>query len=356
MKRIPLWIPALLLTLTLAGCAADPPPQAQTTVPVPESPTPAAANYAFQVLPVTEEGINTLYGWEGYQVRNITPYEGDFLVEYGYESDPNFSLLAWVFSQTGRQVQLTAMEHFQSYEITGPAQVRYRTDGVSAITPNKGLPEDMTVWVLGDEDGRIDPDQSWSAVQSFQETTWLDPAEPFYAGAWDTSGGPVYPEQRQDRARHEQVYDARIDADGLSFSFIPNGDSKELFEGFFPAVTSVPSIQTEFDPGSRVFTLRLFDTCLESGAASASLNENLEGMRYPPDLYPYSFPAGSLGRDSHFLQDVTIAEDGEDVVVTAVLTEHAYRFTVESSNLGFDNIPSFRIVFREKNPDIDGWD
>ena len=29
---------------------------------------------------------------------------------------------------------------------------------------------------------------------------------------------------------------------------------------------------------------------------------------------------------------------------------------VETSNLGFDNIPSFRIVFREKNPNIDGWD
>ena len=61
-------------------------------------------------------------------------------------------------------------------------------------------------------------------------------------------------------------------------------------------------------------------------------------------------------RDSHFLRDVTIAEDGEDVVVTAVLTERAYRFTVETSNLGFDNIPSFRIVFREKNPDLDGRD
>ena len=39
---------------------------------------------------------------------------------------------------------------------------------------------------------------------------------------------------------------------------------------------------------------------------------------------------------------MAIAEDGEDVVVTAVLAERAYRFTVEVSNLGFDNIPSFR--------------
>ena len=105
-----------------------------------------------------------------------------------------------------------------------------------------------------------------------------------------------------------------------------------------------------------MFTLRLYNTCLESGAPGSPLNEHLELMNYPGDLYPYSFPAGSLGRDGHFLRDVTIAEDGEDVVVTAVLTERAYRFTVETSNLAFDNIPSFRIVFREKNLDLDGRD
>ena len=52
--------------------------------------------------------------------------------------------------------------------------------------------------------------------------------------------------------RFEQVYDARIDADGLSFSFIPNGDSQELFEGFFPAATTIPSFETSFDPDGRV--------------------------------------------------------------------------------------------------------
>ena len=71
---------------------------------------------------------------------------------------------------------------------------------------------------------------------------------------------------------------------------------------------------------------------------------------------PLFLSGGLLGRDGHFLRDVTIAEDGEDVVVTAVLAERAYRFTVEVSNLGFDNIPSFRIVFREKNLDLDGRD
>lgn len=84
-----------------------------------------AARYDFKVLPVTEEGIRTLYGWEGYEVRRITPFEEDYLVEY----DPNdgagtFTLLSWVFGNTGRRVQLCGMTEFTSYEITGPGQVR----------------------------------------------------------------------------------------------------------------------------------------------------------------------------------------------------------------------------------------
>ena len=130
----------------------------------------------------------------------------------------------------------------------------------------------------------------------------------------------------------------------------------ERFQSFFPAATGVPSLDTSFDPDTRRFTLRLYNTSLESGTTGSALNGDLAAMGYPENLYPYSFPAGSLGRDSHFLTDVTIQEDGEDVVVSAVLTDRAYRFTVEYSNLGYDNIPTFRVVFREKDPDIDGRD
>ena len=120
------------------------------------------------------------------------------------------------------------------------------------------LPESGTVRVLVDAYGRVPED----AVQTTLDTveTWLDPAEPFYMG-WLGNGRPA------EHARFEQVYDARIDADGLSFSFIPNGDSRELFGGFFPAATTIPSFETSFDPDRRVFTLRLHNTCLESGGA-----------------------------------------------------------------------------------------
>ena len=343
---------ALTLAALLAACASEAPAPAQTTPP-PET-TPAqtadqAAGYSFQTLPVTEEGIRTLYGWEGYEVRKLTPYEGDFLVEYGYASDPNFSLLGWVFGGTGRRVQLTAMEQFEAYEVIASGQVRYTTTGQSAAVPWKGLPETYTVRVLGDQDGVIDT--NWSETETTSETPWLNPAEPIYLGASDSVTGPP-----KVWDRYAQLYDARIDADGLSFSFIPNGDSMEQFQSFFPAATTIPGVNTSFEPDTRRFTLRLFSTCLESGAAGSALNEDLAAMGYPENLYPYTFPAGALGRDSHFLTDVTIQEEGEDVVVSATLTEHAYRFTVETSNLGYDNIPSFRIIFREQNPDMDGRD
>ena len=281
-------------------------------------------------------------------MTEVRGYLDDFVVEYTYGgSEPR--LLDWVFGETGRRVYLTGLDADASYQITGPGEVRFTTGGVSSSTPWKGLPESGTVRVLVDAYGRVPED----AVQTTLDTveTWLDPAEPFYMGWWE-NGRPA-----AENTRFEQVYDARIDADGLSFSFIPNGDSMERFGSFFPAATTIPSFETSFDPDRRVFTLRLHNTCLESGGAETDEIEEWIGEgTYPKNLYPYSFPAGSLGRDGHFLRDVTIAEDGEDVVVTAVLAERAYRFTVEVSNLGFDNIPSFRIVFREKNLDLDGRD
>ncbi|MCR1921879.1 GH36 C-terminal domain-containing protein [Flavonifractor plautii] len=334
---------ALALAALLAACTpaapAEPAPSPGAASPAPTAELPT---------PVTEEELPALYEAEGYTVVEVRGYLDDFVVEYTYGgSEPR--LLDWVFGETGRRVYLTGLDADASYQITGPGEVRFTTGGVSSSTPWKGLPESGTVRVLVDAYGRVPED----AVQTTLDTveTWLDPAEPFYMGWWE-NGRPD-----TESTRFEQVYDARIDADGLSFSFIPNGDSKELFGGFFPAATTIPSFETSFDPDRRVFTLRLHNTCLESGGTETDEIEEWIGEgTYPKNLYPYSFPAGSLGRGSHFLRDVTIAEDGEDVVVTAVLTERAYRFTVEVSNLGSDNIPSFRIVFREKNLDLDGRD
>lgn len=326
---------ALTLVL-LTGCAAQ---QALSL-----SSPPAETQSASQSAPVTEAELRGLYEADGYQVQKLTTYGPDFLVEVSSGSDTQFTLLEWVFGASGRRVQLTALSQFTGYEILDVGQVHYTTNGQNAVVPWNGLPQDVTVRVLGDESGMLVP--GWAEVEERRDTVWLDPAQPLYLGA--SEEGPANPD------RYEQVYDARIDADGLSFSFIPNGDSTENFLSFFPAVTTIPGFSTSFNQDTGVLTLRLYNTCLNSGVPGSPLNEDLASMGYPEYLYPYAFPAGSLGRDNHFLTGVVIREDGPDTVITAKLTEHAFRFTVETSNLGYDNIPSFRILFREYNQEQDG--
>lgn len=324
---------SLILVLLLAGCGA------QQAAPA------AEARSSPQAASLTEADIRALYEADGYQVQKLTPYGPDFLAEVSYGNDTDFTLLEWVFGGTGRRVQLTAMSQFTGYEILDDGQVRYTTNGMDSGTSWRGMPEEVTVRVLGDESGVLVP--GWAEIEEQRDTVWLDPAQPLYIGSSE-EGGPVFSD------RYEQVYDARIDADGLSFSFIPDGDSAEKFLSFFPAVTTIPGFSTSYDPDTGVFTLRLYNTCLSSGSPGTPLNDDLALMNYPENLYPYTIPAGSLGRDSHFLTGVVIREDGPDTVVTAKLTEQAFRFTVETSNLGYDNIPSFRLVFREYNPDQDG--
>ncbi len=49
------------------------------------------------------------------------------------------------------------------------------------------------------------------------------------------------------------------------------------------------------------------------------------------------------------MKDVAIRQDGEDAVITATLTDKAGWFTLDCGNLGYDNIPWLRLVFREKD-------
>lgn len=220
-------------------------------------------------------------------------------------------------------------------KINGRGDVTVTDSGVSWSVPWKGLPGTYHYRVIGDENGVVDT--SYAECFESRDTTWLDPTEPLYIGWWDGDG-------TASSGRNEQVYDARMDVDGLSFSFIPQGGSSEGVGSFITASTTTPSFDTSYDKATSLFTLRLHNVSLRSGE---------KGEEYEGVSYPYEFPAGSLGKDSRFITDAQIKAVGADAVVTFHLTDAAYRFTVESGNLGYDNIPMFRLVFREYNNDLD---
>lgn len=344
MKRIrPNIFCLLVLAAILAGCQTPPPPETASPSPEPApvqaAPTPAA-EYEFDTLPVTKEAIEVFYPQEGYTVKKITPWEGDFLVEYSYGE--HWSGLDWVFGESGRRVRMAADGDYASYDILRTGEVRYTTTG------SGWLPETHEITVLGDAFGRLDLESCLveTAEVSGEQTVWADPATPYQFGQL-TGDGNI-------SGRPEQIYDARIDADGLSFTFIPKGDSIQSLNAFVAACTGLPAFDTSFDKSTRQFTLRFHNTSLESGGITEEEIRawSNEPSRYPQ--YPYSFPAGSLGRDNHFLTDAQIMQDGEDTVVTCILTEKAYRFTVESDNLGGDTIPLLRVHFREYDRERDG--
>ena len=349
------------LLLLLSACspqegAASPAPEGATPTlpPVTGSPTagpeetltPIAPEVtpAFDAVPtpVTEEAIRSFYAQDGYEVRKLISYEGDFLVEYGRSNIPHYSLLGWVFGETGREVQLTAMTEFASYEVTGPGEVTYTTTGQDTTVPYTGLPETVTLRVLGNENGFLD--SNGVAVSSYTETAWADPAEEVLIGRPDADEINSY----------FQLLDIRLDVDGLSFSFGPDTDNSGRFQEFFIPTPHAATFETQFDSDTRQFTIRFYHTSLASGPISEDgLAWSTGYSEYYDGLYPCSIPEGSLGEDNYFLTGAALRQDGEDVVLTCTLTERAYRFTVEGGDLGGGAIPSLRIRFRDHDWEMD---
>lgn len=353
MKRllILLLIFSLLLTpgcsTQLPGSTTEPQPVQTTPVPTPTpSSTPDAASAPDMqpemdyTYPLKEADVQAIfeaeYADQPVEVKKITRYVNDFLVELSDEYSPDFSILFWIFGETGRIVQLSGFHNFTSYEIRGTGSIVFTHSGAHSETPFKGLPVSGRSHVLCDAYGMLD--ERYTDFEFVENTEWLETTEPVYVGYWsDADNAPA------DSDRKYQLYDARIDADGLSFSFIPGGNDHWEFQSFFIAATYCPSIDVSMD--GNMLTLRFYNTSLECDVSDEDAKEWLGHTDIYPE-YPYSFPEGSLGRDNHFLADVEIHQDGSDAVVTCRLTENAGHYTVERSDLGGDTIPLLRIIFR----------
>ncbi len=344
MKRI---IPFALSLLLLCGCAApsgdtrdqDPPPQDTqqeqlTTVTYPT---------LFEELPVKESAIAPLYASEAfyqYKVEEITPYEEDFLVRYT-NPDGN-SMWDWIYGKTGRIVNMIpANEEIAQVSIIRPGHLRVTTTGLSYVVPHKSLPRTYEVMALGTAEGTTYNEEGERINTITEELpAWLPVSEEITAGFVD-GAGKLSPDER-----YEQLYDARIDVDGLSFSFIPSG-VPQRYLSFFPAATTPPCYETSFDEESRLLTIRLYNTCLESGEGN-DLGKDFGTVDEAFGIeYPYAFPAGSLGRDNRFLKGASVTQDGEDLVILMTLSEYAKFYTVESGNLSEDLIPTLHFIFSE---------
>lgn len=329
---------ALLALVSLSACT---PTVAQTTPPVPTviiTPTPEQ---------LTEKAVRASLEDEEYHVRELTPYQGDFLawVSEGTANEKagGWSALYWIFGDTGRRVWLNREitdQEISDYKITTYGAVEITVTGANMDMPAaQGPGGSYTVVITVDSQGRVlsDYEEGQSVV------LWENQAH----GGWFPLDNPGYISgESYFFDRYEQVYEVRIGIDDLALSFIPSS-APGRFRTFFPAATSAPTSDCSFDPETRIFTIRLYNTTLKSGEASEGDLEWAGSIAPYGGLYPRTIPEGSLGQGNHFIESASIAQDGEDAVITLTLTEAAYAYKTDSGNMGSDDFPYLRYSFRE---------
>lgn len=358
-----IFLPVLTLVLVLVLAACEP---ARVAAPgsVAPAPSPSAevpmSPPASTPTTLSETQVRELIEDSGaFWVLNVISYEGDYLVELtnrymGDHSDDQVSApeqelwraLYWVFGETGEKVWLNReVSHLgiDSYRITAPGHVEITT-AWEYEAPANGPKRIYELIVAVDSHGRVQDDyegQRVIAVEMTPNRGWI----PLDGTGYASSSAKLH--DGGITGRYEQVYDARLEVNGVSLSFIPSGDP-ERFSSFFPAVTTVPITQCSFDPAERVFTIRFANTALESdGITDEELNRRAGGTDSPYlGIYPHAFPEGKLGADGHFVKGAAVAQEGEDTVVTMKLTDAAYAYQVESGNLGGDHFPLLRVSFR----------
>ena len=188
-----LWLLALVLAL-LPGCGER---AGLESLPAgEETSTPVETGSPFGALPVTEEGIWNYYLHEMngyYMIRDITAYEGDYLVELG-EGNEGSTMLEWIFGDTGRKVQMTTMGNRREVEIQGRGVLHIRTGGEDTDGEWTVIPRSYTA---------IAPAEGGYAVE-VEETVWMAPGRDIQSGmssfampGWTRRGYPfpLFPTQ-----------------------------------------------------------------------------------------------------------------------------------------------------------------
>ena len=325
MKRFLLFTLALLL---ITGCAAG--EVLSTTTPTSserENSPPDNAEV------ITAETLREEYEAEGFTVREIIPYEGDFLVYYG--NDPYGGIFQWVYTSTGLRAPLLFSDReILDYLIISPGCIRVLQGNANLYNGALSFPTyqyastTLPVW----SDGEIASDYYTSG--SVQRETYWAPVSESHLWGWDH--GKV------------ALVDACITARGIEAVFGPAADN---IGGFFAAASSIPITETVYEETSNTLTLIFRNTALTSGERTEFFDEtDRKNHEMECDLYglPSSFPSGTLEGSNLFISQAEIRQDGENAQVVLSLTEAARQYTAESGQLLRDESrPFLSIAFRE---------
>jgi hypothetical protein len=335
------FFPAVLCcVLLLTGCSANGSEASSPAGAESASASPGTAVSAGKAVKAEDE-VRAMYkDNDGMTVQKITPYNGDFLVQYGLTGGPWW--FDWVYGDSGTRYKLMFCdEGIRDCEIQGTGNIRVLTDGVNCNVPCRAFPhiQIASVSIVLDADGEPLPYGEAYPDSSGTETYWAGIDE---ASSFGMTG------------RREVVINASVGVSGVEFAFGPPADM-EGFGSFFAAYCTPPGTEISFNKESRVMTIVFHDTSLSSGESPAFTNAAAEAsyqqwLRDTGVIFPTDFPAGTLDGSNPLISKAAIQENGGDTVVKLILTENATEYTVESGYTGPDDMgPYFRIILRERS-------
>lgn len=314
MKRVLL---LALVLLFLSGCSAESP---ASSAPVSPETSPAEAASPEAAEPITAESLRAEYEAEGFTVREIIPYEGDFLVYYG--SEPYNGIFQWVYTETGlRAPLLFSGREILDYQIILPGQIRVLVGGSNVFNnAARAFPvyEYATACLPLNRAG-IPLAQDSLGNGIVRQSIYWAPLDVSHTFGWG----------------HGQValVDVRIGANGIEAVFGPTADN---LMGFFAAASGIPVTTPSYDEPSHTLTLRFRETALSSGERTEFTSENdqwaYEDLSSICQL-PTFFPAGTITGSNDFISAAEIQEDGEDTLLVLTLTEAAQQYTAETGQL-----------------------